>query len=256
VRCRLFIALILFLSTFISWGQVPLSQVEIKIDFKERFYEGGELKTPNNFVYTDSIYVYFEQTILEMGKSLSDFEKHKHGKWVEYFDKNWQTINENDNYAYYSLTEYEVGIAKGNSFFFDKNDKLHHMTLRYPPYKNEVFRGYRIIWFNGREKVKSIQYERFVSERNIEYLNRTTYFSNGTIEKYTLRDSEASNYHIIEYNKRGKITYELVANNNVQYKSKRKCFGRVEIRESKEDGIPYKSKFVKGELKWKKKSVN
>lgn|GEM_PF-4800382 len=245
---------ILLVFTFIlrCWGQVPLSEIDININFQERFYEKEILLTKNSFVYTDSIYVYSEENLLELGKSPNDFEKRKHGKWIEFFDKNWQHLESSNDYSYYSLTEYEVGITSGNSFFFDKNGKLHHMTMRYPPYKDEVFHGFRIIWFNPKEKVKSIQYERFTSAIDTEYLNRTTYFANGKIETYTLRDAENSNYHIIEYNKKGKITYELVANNEEQYKSKRKCFGRVEMRESREQGISYKSKLVKGELKWKK----
>lgn len=254
MRLSLFIALLLlFASHSTCWGQVPLSEVEINIDFQERFYENGKLLTKNSFVYTDSIYVYFEEDLLELGKSPDEFEKRKHGKWIAFFDENWKPLSSKNDFSYYSLTEYEVGIAKGNTFFFTNKDQLHHMTLRYPPYLNETFQGYRIIWFDKKEKVKAIQYERFVSDATVEYINRTTYFSNGKIESYTLRDSEKSNYHIIEYNKKGKITYELVANHTEQYKSKRKCFGRVEIRESREDGVSYKSKLVKGELKWKKK---
>lgn len=256
MRFRLLIALLLSISSLnISWGQVPLSKIEMKIDFQKRFYDNGDLITNNSYVYTDSMYVYQEADLIDMGKSPHAFDKHKHGKWVEYFDRNWKATNDSSNYFYYSLSEYEVGLTKGNCFFFDKKDRLHHMTMRYPPYLGEVFQGYRIIWFNNKEKVKSIQYERFVSELNEEYVNRTTYFSNGNIETYTLRDSESANYHIIEYNKKGQITYELVANNNEQYKSKRKCFGRVEIRESREEGVSYKSKLVKGKLKWKKETL-
>lgn len=254
MKSRLLISLLLSISSLMgSWAQVPLSEVEINIDFQERFYDNGQLVTKNGFVYTDTTFVYQEDDIIELGKSLEDFDKHKHGKWIEYFDKNWRRISDSSQAYFFSLTEYEVGIAQGNSFFFDKNDNLHHMTLRYPPYQNEIFEGYRIIWFNNKGKVKSIQYERFVSELNEEYVNRTSYFSNGSIEKFTLRDSESANYHIIEYNKKGQITYELVANNKEQYKSKRSCCGRIEIRESREEGVSYKSKLVKGKLKWKRK---
>lgn len=232
-----------------SRGQLPLSKVEINIDYNDRFYDKGELITTNDFVYTDSVYVYIAEHLIEKGADFSDFEKHKHGKWVEYFDKNWKPITDSSKAYYFSLTEYEIGLAQ---FFFDKNNKIHHITLRYPPYKDEIFKGYRIIWYDDKENVKTIQYERFVDQLNSEYVNRTTYFADGNIESYTLRDAQSSNYHIIEYDKRGQITYELVANSKEQYKSKKKCFGRVEIRESREDGISYKSKLVKGNLKWKK----
>lgn len=244
--------LLLFSSLSVCWGQQPLSEVEIDIDYKQRFYENGKLLTKNGFVYVDSVYVYLEEDLIEIGKPLTDIEKRKHGKWIEFFDKNWTSLTSKSDFSYYSLTEYQVGVAQGNSFFFDKNDKIHHITLRYPPYKNEVFQGFRIVWFNNKGKVKSIQYERFMHEASEDYLNRTTYFANGKIESFELHDSENSNYHIIEYNKKGKVTYELVANNKEQYKSKWKCFRRVEIRESRENGVAYKSKLVKGELKWKK----
>jgi hypothetical protein len=194
-----------------------------------------------------------EEHLLELGKSLKDYDKWKHGKWIEFFGKNWQPLAKPKENEFYSLTEYDIGISKGNSYFFTKQDKLNHMTLRNPPYKGGTFNGFRVIWFDNKEKVTAIHYERFLTETNVEYVNRTAYFENGNIKSYTLRDEENSFYHIIEYNKKGRITYELVANEREQYKSKRKWFGRIEIRESIENGTRYKSKLVNGDLKWKKK---
>lgn len=134
MRFRLLIALLLIFTSLQNFlGQVPLSKIEMKIDFQKRFYDNGNLITNNSYVYTDSMYVYQEADLIDMGRSLEEFDKHKHGEWVEYFDKNWKIITDNSNYFYYSLTEYEVGITKGNAFFFDKKEKLHHLTQRYPP---------------------------------------------------------------------------------------------------------------------------
>lgn len=253
VRSVTFLLLLVFSFAYRGWTQVALSETDLRIDFPQRFYDRNQLITENTYVYTDSAYIYFEQDLLNDGKDLSDYRKHKHGKWLEYFDKNWNSITDKEEMAYYSLTEYYVGTAKGSAFFFDKKDRLHHATLRHPPYGENTFEGFRVIWFDQNEQVKTIQYERFRDQLDLEYVNRTTYFSNGKIESYTLRDEEQSNYHIVEYDKEGKITYELIANNKEQSKVKYKRRGKVELRESREDGVSYKSKRVKGELKWRKK---
>lgn len=79
MRLRFLISLLLSISSLnSSWGQVPLSEIEMKIDFHKRFYDKDDLTTANNYVYTDSIYVYQETDLIAMGKSLQAFDKHKH----------------------------------------------------------------------------------------------------------------------------------------------------------------------------------
>ncbi len=113
VRSFTFLLLLVFSFAYRGWTQVALSETDLRIDFPQRFYDGNQLITENTYVYTDSAYIYFEQDLLNDGKDLSDYRKHKHGKWLEYFDKNWNNITDKEEMAYYSLTEYDVGITKG-----------------------------------------------------------------------------------------------------------------------------------------------
>jgi hypothetical protein len=232
-------------------GQIPYTKLDSQLDFRERFYEKGELTTTNSFLYLDSNIVYRLEDLEELGIDPFRLERVKHGKWITYYDKNWRETDQR-KFDFYSLEEFEFGIIRGKAYYFSKDDKLHHVTQRYPSYFDSTFNGYRIIWYDNKERIKSVQYELFKSPDSPGYYNYTVYFPDGTIKSFSLADDRTASYHVVEYNKRGKILYELRNDEDGTYKLKQRLFGWVIIKETLEEGVNYKYRYVFGKLKTKK----
>lgn len=249
-----------FLLLFIGSGrsyciaQMPYNQLDNQLDFEERFFEKDQLLTTNEFLYLDSNIVYRKEDLEELGMDLFRFERVKHGKWVNYYDKNWNEVDVR-KFEYFSLAEYQYGIIHGKAYYFTQDKKLHHTTLRYPPYFDSVFQGYRIIWYDGKERAQSAQYELFKTEGAPRYSNNTVYFPDGSIKSFSLADDRTASYHVVEFNKRGKITYELRNDEQQTYKLRQKWFGWIMIKDTLENEMHYRYRYVFGKLT-RKKAIN
>jgi hypothetical protein len=248
----LILALLVYYQVF---AQIPYAKLDSQLDFQERFYNKGELTTTNSFLYLDSNIVYRLEDLQELGIDPFRLERVKHGKWISYYDKNWRETDQR-KFDYYSLEEFEFGIIRGKAYYFSKDDKLHHVTQRYPSYFDSTFNGYRIVWYDNKERIKSVQYELFKSPDNAAgYYNYTVYFPDGTIKSFSLADDRTASYHVVEFNKRGKILYELRNDEQATYKLQQRLFGWIIIKETLEEGVNYRYRYVFGKLR-KKKIMN
>ncbi len=231
---------------FLVLGQQQLKDLDTTLDYKERFYENGQLITTNlwRYVYPNGKSIAAEDLYLNPHMDTSKMEREPDGLWVEYFDEKWNPVD-SSNYYYHILCEYNLGYTKGKVYYF-KKDEIMYTALRYPKLNDSIFNGFRKIVYNKGE-ILWVEYSLF-SEDSLQkkYYNMAYYFPNGQLKSHNLSDDHHYQYESTMYNKAGLCTYELKLNRNESYIIKRKRKGRKEIIDVREKGVFTKTVKVNG----------
>jgi hypothetical protein len=119
----------------------------------------------------------------------------------------------------------------------------------YPMLDEDEFQGYLIVKYSKSLLINSVEYKRFSDDTLAGmYINIAIYARNGQLRGYSLSDDENYRYHSIKMSKKGDCKYELVLTDTESFIRKRRRNGRVEIFETKIDGIRLRNKFRNGEL--------
>lgn len=225
----------------LSYSQQQLKDIDTVIDYQQRFYNGTQLKSENR--------------LLSIEKNLGDSvgrELVRDGLWIDYFTKNWEK-SDSSAFHYYRLIEYDTGNVVGKFYNFSKNGRLLEMIDFYPMLDEDEFQGYLIVKYAKSLLINSVEYKRFSDDTLAGmYINIAIYARNGQLTGYSLSDDENHHYHSITMSKRGYCKYELVITDTESFIRKKRRNGRVEIFETKTDGIRVRNKFRKGKLMYSK----
>jgi hypothetical protein len=175
----------------------------------EFIYVGFDTLNKKQVYYSDSI-----ELINNTNITKSNIRKIESGLWIKYFDKDFNYCSK-EKMNFYKILNYQNGYSYQNIYLFNKKNKIINITKNYPTLNNDSisFCGFKVIYFNKKEKIKAIELKQFVDDTTYLksfYFNYTTYFNNLYPKDFSFSDEKKEIYITKQFNKKNIIIYELL----------------------------------------------
>ena len=199
------VTILLTISFFSLFGQEELNDIDTVLDYRERFYNSGQLDVQNSMLDLNSNNIVpANQKKSSTNNDSSQLEYQKHGLWIEYFDKKWNECDSSEHY-YFRLGEYDSGYYTGKTYDFNKKKELVRTYLRYPKMKDSIFEGVREIKYEDGNITK-VEYHLFNQDRSPLFFWHTSYYNkDGILTSYSFTNEAQNRTRFISYSKDGQV---------------------------------------------------
>jgi hypothetical protein len=180
----------------------------------------------------------------------------KNGLWVIYYDINYKECLKS-KHVYKRIVILKNGYSSHLQYLLDNKNKLISVTENYPEIeKDSIFNGYKLVNYTNKQKVTSVSFHKFINDSiypKDSYSNFNTYYPNGQLKSYSLKDDITKSYETQEYDRNGFNTYTLKLNGTESLKVKRKKRGQLILMDQRIGGTYYRIKIENGKEVYRKK---